>query len=124
MTNKATNLIEDLVFLLENSGSYNVNGKCNDCKKDVLISIDPTEDGQIQIEGGAIYKPTEDLGYEDKYIYKCDDCYNKDKILHQVTEVYTRCVGYYRPTKQFNPGKISEFSVRKNFDIVTAEQIF
>ena len=30
-------------------------------------------------------------------------------------EVYTRCVGFYRPTSQFNPGKKSEFNMRKTY---------
>jgi len=33
------------------------------------------------------------------------------------TEVYTRVMGYYRPTRQFNPGKQSEFRDRREFVI-------
>lgn len=32
-------------------------------------------------------------------------------------EVYSRCVGYLRPVKQWNPGKQQEFRDRKPFDI-------
>jgi len=32
-------------------------------------------------------------------------------------EVYSRIVGYFRPTKQWNKGKKSEFSLRKNFSV-------
>lgn len=35
----------------------------------------------------------------------------------EVMEVYTRVVGYYRPTTCFNKGKIAEFNMRKTFDL-------
>lgn len=31
-------------------------------------------------------------------------------------EVYSRVVGYLRPTEQWNPGKKTEFENRSNFD--------
>lgn len=33
------------------------------------------------------------------------------------TEVYSRIVGYYRNTANWNPGKSEEFDERKNFEI-------
>lgn len=30
-------------------------------------------------------------------------------------EIYKRCVGYYRPVSQMNPGKAAEASERKEF---------
>ena len=32
-------------------------------------------------------------------------------------EVFSRVVGYYRPTTAWNKGKIEEFKDRKNFEI-------
>lgn len=51
--------------------------------------------------------------------YKCRPCHEKDPILrnYQKTEVYTRVVGYMRPTDQLNPGKAAEYNDRKNFVI-------
>jgi|GEM_PF-830459 len=40
---------------------------------------------------------------------------NKE-LLRQPCEVYSRVVGYIRPVDQWNPGKQSEFSDRRNFD--------
>lgn len=37
---------------------------------------------------------------------------NKDR---QECEVYTRCMGYFRPVSQYNKGKKSEFNERKWF---------
>lgn len=33
------------------------------------------------------------------------------------TEIYSRVVGYYRPTSQWNKGKQSEFEDRKEVDM-------
>lgn len=33
------------------------------------------------------------------------------------TEVWSRCVGFYRPVQQWNDGKQQEFSERKMYDI-------
>lgn len=30
-------------------------------------------------------------------------------------EIFKRCVGYYRPVSQFNPGKAAEAAERKEF---------
>ena len=32
------------------------------------------------------------------------------------TEIYTRIVGYYRPVKRWNAGKLEEYSKRQHFD--------
>ena len=33
------------------------------------------------------------------------------------TEIYSRVVGYYRPTCQWNPGKKAEFADRKQYNV-------
>ena len=35
------------------------------------------------------------------------------------TEVYSRCVGFYRPIQSWNNGKQQEFKDRKTFNIET-----
>jgi len=37
------------------------------------------------------------------------------EVVGTTTEVYTRIVGYYRPLKNWNPGKMSEYKDRKVF---------
>lgn len=39
------------------------------------------------------------------------------------TEVYSRCSGYFRPVKQWNPGKREEFAERNamKFDLASVE---
>jgi hypothetical protein len=32
-------------------------------------------------------------------------------------EVYTRCVGFFRPVQQFNKGKAEEFRLRKTYKL-------
>lgn len=36
---------------------------------------------------------------------------------NQKTEVYARCVGYFRPIEQWNLGKQSEYKVRTPFKV-------
>lgn len=44
----------------------------------------------------------------------------KDGNKHQLTEVWTRVMGYFRPYENFNVGKKSEFEERKYFKEDTA----
>ena len=38
----------------------------------------------------------------------------------QKCEIYTRCVGYYRPVEQFNAGKQAEYADRQTFSAQTS----
>ncbi|MBI9077994.1 MAG: ribonucleoside triphosphate reductase [Desulfatibacillum sp.] len=38
---------------------------------------------------------------------------------HEVTEVYSRVVGYLRPVRQWNDGKQAEFALRKTFSVAS-----
>lgn len=49
-------------------------------------------------------------GYLKGEVYACPDC-------HKETEVYSRVVGYLRPTKNWNAGKQQEFRERKTFEV-------
>ena len=40
---------------------------------------------------------------------------SNNKEERQECEVYTRCMGYFRPVSQYNKGKQSEFKERKWF---------
>ena len=51
-----------------------------------------------------------------EFLFKCDECYTKDKYFGRKTEIYSRVVGYLRPISQWNKGKQAEFKARKNFD--------
>lgn len=76
--------------------------KCHDCSKEL------TE--------GAEYMPYK---VDDQEFYKCKDCHQKDPVLrnYQKTEVYSRIVGYIRPTKQWNKGKREEWKDRVTFKV-------
>ena len=51
-------------------------------------------------------------GYLSGKHWTCPKC-----TIEQPCEVYSRVMGYYRPTKQFNQGKQQEFKERKTFKI-------
>ena len=40
-----------------------------------------------------------------------------DEVVGTITEVYSRIVGYYRNTKNWNPGKEQEYKERVPFKI-------
>ena len=42
---------------------------------------------------------------------------NDNKACEGKCEVYSRVVGFYRPVKQWNPGKTEEFKDRKEYEI-------
>lgn len=48
-------------------------------------------------------------------------CIDNKSIMIEC-EIYSRPVGYYRPTKQWNPGKQSEFADRKPLKIITRSE--
>ena len=49
-------------------------------------------------------------GYITGEVYKCPEC-------GEVTEVYSRITGYYRPVQNWNTGKTAEFKDRKTYDV-------
>ena len=63
------------------------------------------------------------LGYaENKSVIECDPTLQTitfstedGYVTRQVTECYTRVMGYHRPVSQFNIGKKSEHRERKHF---------
>lgn len=54
------------------------------------------------------YSVCPDHGYIAGEHFKCPQC-------GQEAEVYSRITGYYRPVKNWNDGKVSEFSTRKTY---------
>jgi anaerobic ribonucleoside-triphosphate reductase len=83
---------------------------CHDCKKEIKVKGNEITDGV-----DLVYKN----GKENIEIIKCLNCYEKSKELsgYQECEVYSRVVGYIRPTKQWNTSKLEEYKERKNFKI-------
>ena len=49
-----------------------------------------------------------------------DESFSKKKCTGKM-EIYSRVVGFYRPTKLYNKGKQQEFSERKTFNISKLE---
>jgi len=110
--------IEELQDLFDREQTKEIafEGKCHDCKKETLVLIAAEEVG-FKVTGGAVYKVYDSDSYKgkDRFVVKCEDCFEKEKTLtnYQECEVYSRIVGYLRPTNQWNPGKLAEFRDRK-----------
>ena len=90
-------------------------GNCHDCGVPVDVLCSVNENGELVISGGAVYNPLNN----EQYFFKCDECFQNDKILHnwRPVETYSRVVGYIRPVSQWNKGKIEEFKQRKEFAV-------
>ena len=108
--------IEELQKQLEN-GDITFSGNCHDCGIPVDILCNINENSEIVISGGAIYNPKIGTPLIEQQFFKCDICFQKDKVLRNFMpcEVYSRVVGYIRPVRQWNKGKVEEFKQRKEF---------
>jgi len=106
--------IEDLKADLEEH-DITYKGLCHDCSTSVAVEAKVSEDGTITIDGGAIYEVQQ--GTKKILFFKCDECYKKNKTLTNFVDclVYSRVVGYLRPTSGWNKGKQAEFEQRKVF---------
>ncbi|KKQ66860.1 MAG: hypothetical protein A2626_03425 [Candidatus Nealsonbacteria bacterium RIFCSPHIGHO2_01_FULL_38_55] len=81
---------------------------CHDCGKKIGIEGEEIKNGVL-----LIY---EDNG--DKInIFKCNGCFkNKPGLTnYKQCEIYSRVVGYLRPVQQWNIGKKTEYSERKEY---------
>lgn len=81
---------------------------CHDCKKEIKI-----KNKELIGAKRLIY---DDNG-EKIAIFKCNACFEKNPGLtnFRECEVYSRIVGYLRPVKQWNVGKIREYKERKEY---------
>lgn len=111
--------IEELEKELE-EGDKIYKGVCHDCGNSVEVSVIVTEEGKIDISGGALFKIKQ--GVEYLFFFKCDECFAEDPTLRNFreTEVFSRVVGYLRPVKQWNKGKKAEYEMRKEFKNATS----
>ncbi|MEK7540992.1 MAG: anaerobic ribonucleoside-triphosphate reductase [Patescibacteria group bacterium] len=84
------------------------NNFCHDCGKEIKIQGDDIENGVLL---------TYDDNGEKLNVFKCNDCYGKNKSLSNFKkcEVYSRVVGYLRPVSQWNTGKKQEYQERKEY---------
>ena len=62
------------------------------------------------------YSICKDHGYITGEVWKCPICSAE-------TEVYSRITGYYRPVKNWNPGKLQEFTDRKTYRSAKPDEV-
>ena len=116
--------LEKIKLLLE-YGNLEFTNKCVDCGKNVtvFVSLEPTQENGgehvIKVEGGAVFEPPASYNYDTPLVVKCQSCFDIDNQVHQKNEIYSRVVGYMRPTVGWNPGKKAEFEKRAMFDMAT-----
>ncbi len=105
------NLKESIQHELDTHKEVAFEGYCHDCSTRVQVLCTVNAENKIIIEGGAAYKPREQI-----YL-KCDACFTKDNTLrnYQECSVYSRVVGYLRPAENWNKGKLEEWKMRKEY---------
>lgn len=83
---------------------------CHDCSEKMIV------DGE-DIKNGVFL--TYDNSGEKINIFKCNECFTKNKALtnFRECEVYSRVVGYIRPVGQWHKGKRQEYSERKEYNM-------
>ena len=123
----STNQLEilDRLFEKHNTKELEWQKKCEGCGNPVVVVAIVANDGELKVEGGAVYFAPENSKEENKVLVKCDKCAGLEdisiteqpKFFYQEAEVYSRVCGYLRPIKQWNKGKIEEFELRKNYKL-------
>ena len=106
---------EDLSSIIGDVQISTIKGHCHSCKEPVAVVIERTSETEMKISGGAIFQPPSDWDMGDDLVCKCDKCFESHPVVNRPTLVYSRCVGYYSPVKQWNRGKQAEFRERKTF---------
>ena len=84
---------------------------CCDCHKEFPMNFERTGPEKIVIKNGAVGKR------DGQYFFKCEECWGKDQSFGQKCDVYSRVVGYLRPTRDWNDAKRAEFGMRKTYNI-------
>ena len=95
--------------------SATIKGHCHDCQEPVSVVIERTGETEMSISGGALFQTPPDWGFDGELLAKCEACFEKSDSVFRPTLVYSRCVGYYSPTKQWSNAKRNEFEIRKTF---------
>ena len=109
--------LEEL-FRKEKTNELAWEGQCHDCGKEITV-VAHHHGESIEVKHGVVYNP--EIHGKKEFFVKCEDCYSKDSVLknYMPTEVYSRIVGYLRPTNNWNGGKKQEFEMRQPFEINT-----
>jgi len=117
MSTKQLEILEGL-FVKHNTKELEWQKGCEDCGKPVVVVAIVANDGELKVEGGAIYFAPENSKEENKVLVKCENCFKEKPVFNfQETEVYSRVCGYLRPVKQWNKGKQAEFKLRKDYKL-------
>lgn len=99
--------LKEFVDIPGGDGGPVLEGACHDCGRGVRVFSEKTG-GTVSIRGGALYEVPGGT------FFKCEDCFSRGKKLknYRECEVYSRIVGYLRPTSQWNSGKAAEYGKR------------
>lgn len=108
---------QELSDFMKDSQFMVITFDCCDCKQEGSIKLERTSETEIKVSGGALFKPPTSWHVESPMLAKCQKCFDLDPSFRPEAEVYSRCVGYLRPVKNWNGAKQQEFHMRKTAKI-------
>ena len=96
---------------------------CCDCHKEFVIKLERTSEKEIEYSGGIIAIKHKNDPKNKQYLFKCPECNEYNPNFGPKVDIYSRVVGYLRPTVGWNDAKQQEFNKRKTYDIPVQEKI-
>jgi hypothetical protein len=96
---------------------------CYDCREDFDIDIERTGPKELKVTGGALYETQSAWDCPERFLGKCQKCFDEKPGLNTPTSVYSRVVGYMRPVSGWNKAKQEEFAMRKTSSMAKVEDL-
>lgn len=97
--------------------------ECMDCKNEFVATITRISETEMEIDNAIVgvrkskSKSESKSDLSDRYVFKCLDCYERDKNFGSICDVYSRVVGFMRPISYWNDAKKEEFKMRKVYNM-------
>ena len=97
--------------------------ECMDCREEHVATVTRISETEMEINNIIIGVRKSKTDFQDRYVFKCDSCFEKDKNFGNECDVYSRVVGFYRPVSYWNKGKQAEYDQRKVYNMPNKEEI-
>ena len=95
--------------------------ECMDCGEEHIVTITRVSETEMEIDNAVIGVRKANEAFSDRYVFKCPACYTQDKNFGSDCDIYSRVVGFYRPTRDWNKGKQAEYDHRVVYDMPEEE---
>jgi len=97
--------------------------ECMDCGKEHIATLSRISETEMEIDNVIIGVRRSKSDFKDRYVFKCLECFASDKDFGSECDIYSRVVGFYRPTKYWNKGKVAEYKERVVYNMPNDEKL-